>query len=138
MKTNSIAVLIKTASIEFDKISNPIFSEYNITMSQYRVLKFLYAQPEQSARVVDIEKSCSITHPTVLGLLKSLEKNGFISRTVNPDDARSKVIILTDKAKNMQSELEGVGNKIEGILTDSLSDDEKGQLRGLLQKLLKV
>ena len=72
MNGDRIAVLIKTASIEFDKMANPILAEYDLTASQCRILKFLFMQQNQSARIVDIEKECVITHPTVLGLLDSL------------------------------------------------------------------
>lgn len=137
MNTNRISVLIKTASLEFDKMSNPILSEYELTTSQCRVLRFLYSQPNNSARVVDIEKECSITHPTVLGLLNILEKKGFLFRTVNPEDARSKLISLTEKAREMQTELENVVEGIDEILTENLSAEEKKQLSGLLKKLLK-
>lgn len=40
MTCERIAVLIKTASIEFDKMANPILADYNLTASQCRVLKF--------------------------------------------------------------------------------------------------
>lgn len=138
MHTNKIAILIKIASLEFEKIANPILAEYELTASQYRVLKFLYSQQEAVSRVVDIEKQYSVTHPTALGLLEQLEKKGFVAKLVNPDDARSKVIALTEKAKVMQPEVEGVGERVEALLTESLSPQEKTQLMGLLRKLLKL
>lgn len=138
MNINKIAILIKIASLEFDKIANPILAEYDLTASQYRVLKFLYSQEKEISRVVDIEKQCSITHPTALGLLDNLEKKGFVSKIVNPNDARSKVITLTAKAKAVQSEIEKVAERIEDMLTDNLSEKEKIQMIKLLNKLLKI
>lgn len=137
MSKNRIAILIKYVSLKFDKLSNPILSEYDLTTAQYRVLKFLYSQQEKLARVVDVEKECSIRHPTALGLIDNLEKKGFVKKMVNPQDARSKVIILTDKAKNLQTELEEVGDRIEDVLTDNLTEEEKFELLGLLEKILK-
>ena len=138
MNTNRIAVLIKTASIEFDKMANPILADYDLTASQCRILKFLFLQQNQSARIVDIEKECVITHPTVLGLLDSLEKKGFVLKIVNPKDARSKLISLTPKAKSMQSELEMVVAKIDHTWVENLSVQERKDLQKLLQKLLKI
>lgn len=138
MNTNRIAALIKTASIEFDKMANPILADYDLTASQCRVLKFLYMQQTQSARIVDIERECVITHPTVLGLLDSLEKKGFVLRTVNPEDARSKLISLTPKAKDIQAELEAVVAKIDHAWVKNLSEQERKELQKLLQKLLKI
>lgn len=137
MKPNRISVYIKTASIAFDKISNPILAQYDLTASQCRVLRFLYTQPNRRARVVDIEKECAVTHPTVLGLLNSLEKKGFLAKTVNPMDARSKLISLTEKALAKQAELEGVVEQIDDLLTKNLSEQEKTELVRLLQKLLQ-
>lgn len=137
MNGDRIAVLIKTASIEFDKIANPILANYDLTASQCRVLKFLFMQQNQSARIVDIEKECVITHPTVLGLLYSLENKGFILKIVNPKDARSKLISLTPKAKEMQMELEATVAKIDHMWVENLSEQERKELQKLLQKLLK-
>lgn len=138
MSTDKIAILIKRSALEFDKISNPVLSEYNLTASQYRVLKYLYVRPNETARIVDIEKECSITHPTALGIIDNLSKKGFVVKIVNPDDARSKVISLTDKTNAMQEELENVGDRLENILTKNLTKKEKQQLLSLLQKMLGI
>lgn len=137
MITNRIAALIKTASIEFDRMANPILADYGLTASQCRILKFLYMQQNQRARIVDIEKECAITHPTVLGLLDSLEKKGFVLKIVNPEDARSKLVSLTQKAKDMQMELETLVAKIDHEWVENLSEQERKELQKLLQKLLK-
>lgn len=138
MQTDKIAILIKKAALEFDKIANPMLAEYDLTASQYRVLKYLVSLPDKTARIVDIEKECSITHPTALGLLDNLAKKGFVEKVVNPQDARSKVISLTDKTKNMQEELENAGNRLEDKLTENLTEKERQQLLSLLQKMLKT
>ena len=138
MKIDKVAILVKKAALEFDKVSNPYFSEYDLTASQYRIIKFLYAQPTRTARVVDLERQYSMTHPTTLGLLEALEKKGFTTRIDNPNDARGKLVALTKKADEMQGELEALGAKIEDKLTERLSDNEKNALVVLLQKLIGI
>jgi len=135
---NKVAILVKKAALEFDKLSNPFFAAYDLTASQYRVIKFLYAQPTRTARVVDLERQYSMTHPTTLGLLDALEKKGFTTRIVNPNDARGKLVALTKNADDMQTELEALGLQIEYKLTEKLTKDEKEQLVTLLQKLLGI
>ena len=138
MQINKVAILVKKASLEFDKIANPYFMEYDLTASQYRIIKFLYMQPTHTARVVDLERQYSMTHPTTLGLLDALEKKGFTTRVENPKDARGKLVALTEKADAMQNELEALGAKIENKLTERLSADERNQLVALLQKLIGI
>ena len=135
---SKVAILVKKAALEFDKISNPFFAAYDLTASQYKVLKYLYAQTTRTARVVDLERQYSMTHPTTLGLLDTLEKKGFTTRIVNPNDARGKLVALTKKADDMQTELEALGSQIEDKLTEKLTKGEKEQLVALLQKLLGI
>ena len=138
MKIDKVAILVKKAALEFDKVSNPYFAEYDLTASQYRIIKFLYAQPTRTARVVDLERQYSMTHPTTLGLLEALEKKGFTTRIDNPNDGRGKLVALTEKADRMQEELEDLGTKIEDKLTERLSANEKSALVILLQKLIGI
>ena len=138
MAIDKVAILVKKAALEFDKVSNPFFSEYNLTASQYKILKYLYVQPTRTTRVVDLERQYSMTHPTTLGLLDALEKKGFTKRIDNPNDGRGKLVALTDKADGMQSELEALGAKIEDKLTERLSVNERAALVVLLQKLIGI
>ena len=136
MKNDRIAILIKKVSLEFDKISNPIFGKYDLSASQYKVLKYLYAQESRTARVVDLEREFSMTHPTTLGLLEQLEKRGFTKRIENPNDARGRLVALTEKADAMQSKVEELGDDVEDKLTMRLTEDEKKELIYLLKKLI--
>ena len=138
MNLNKVAILVKKAALEFDKISNPYFAEYDLTASQYKIIKFLYMQATRTARVVDLERQYSMTHPTALGLIEALEKKGFTTRIENPNDARGKLVALTDKADSMQSELEEIGAIIENKVTARLSAKEREQLIVLLRKLIGI
>ena len=138
MVINKVAILVKKATLEFEKISNPYFAEYGLSSSQYKVLKFLYIQPSRTARVVDLEREFSMTHPTALGLLDQLEKKGFTTRVLNPEDGRGKLIALTEKADAMQEELEALGNAVEEKLTEHLSAEERKELILLLRKLMNL
>jgi len=138
MLKNKVAILVKKASLEFDKLSNPIFARYNLTGSQYRVLKYLYITESRTARVVDLEREFSMTHPTTLGLLSQLEKKGFTQRVDNPEDARGKLVALTPKAEEMEKELFQLGEEIEIKLTELLSEEEREELVILLRKLLGI
>ena len=88
MKIDRIAILIKKASLEFDKISNKILIPYGISGTQYKMLKLLYVSENNVARVTDFENHFSMTHPTAIGHIDSLERKGFVKKINNPIDAR--------------------------------------------------
>ena len=136
MGIDKIAILIKKAALETEKAQMPILQRHNLSVAQYGFLKYLYSAPKDSVRVVDLETYYSMTHPAVIDILKVLEKKGYTTRIVNPQDARSKIISLTDKAYAQQSELFELGDKMEDAVTKNLSDEEKKEMIRLLRKLM--
>lgn len=91
---------------------------------------------KEKVRQADIEKFYSLTHPTTIGLLEQLEKKGFIQKQINPADARSRIITLTDQSLEMEEKLEHIGEALEEKLTAVLTEEERLQLIELLHKLL--
>ena len=136
MNIDKIAILIKKAALEAEKVQMPILQSHDLSVAQYKFLKYLYSAPKDSVRVVDLETYYSMTHPAVIDILKVLEKKGYTTRIVNPQDARSKIISLTDKAYAQQSELFELGDKMEDAVTKNLSDEEKKEMIRLLRKLM--
>ena len=138
MFQNVIAILVKKASLEFDKIANPMLAEYDLTLSQFKILRLISAFPNQAVRTVDIEREFSITHPSAIGLLDNLESKGFVSRIPNPNDGRGKLIVLTEKGQAIQPQLDDLSSVMDNALIKNLSPEEQDQLTALLQKMLAI
>ena len=135
MKNIKTAILIKKVALEFDKIAIPELEPYNLTPTQFKVIKYLLNNQEAEVRQRDIEKAYSMTNPTVTGILQNLEKNNWIERIENPNDARSKVIKLTKKALKQENELYNLGENLEKRFIKGLDKGEQKQLNQLLNKL---
>jgi len=54
----------------------------------------------------------------------------------NPNDARSRWLMPTEKALAMRAQIDEAGETVEKELVKRLSEDEKEQLVRLLQKML--
>ena len=135
MKNIKTVILIKKLALEFDKIAIPELEPYNLTPTQFKVIKYLLNNQEAEVRQRDIEKAYSMTNPTVTGILQNLEKNNWIERIENPNDARSKVIKLTKKALKQENELYNLGENLEKRFIKGLDKGEQKQLNELLNKL---
>ena len=136
MNVDRSAILIKKAALEFDKISNAVLGEYDLTTAQYKVMKYLYDEAENGVRIVDLEKYYSMTHPTTIGIVQNLEKKGLVEYRENPNNARSRFIAPTEKAMKQKEELENIGEELEDELTKNLSEKEKERLIYLLKKMM--
>lgn len=137
MSTDGLGILVKKAALKLDKTAAPILAPYDLTLTQYKIIKLLYDAEPGTIRQIDVERFCAMTNPTITGILQNLEKNQWILRTTNPQDARSKVISLTEKAYDRKPELYQVGDAMEAAFTQTLAGDEKEQLVRLLKRLLE-
>ena len=90
-------VTLRPVNDENRDSQSPILQGKGLTVSQHMIIKYLYAAPADSVRLVDLEAFYSITHPAVIDVVKVLEKKGYRERIPNPADARSKILSLTEK-----------------------------------------
>jgi DNA-binding MarR family transcriptional regulator len=67
--------------------------------------------------------------------LRLLARGGLIERVRNPKDRRTINIYLTDKARDMKSELMPIAFEVNNLAAQGLSDGDFLQLRNLLQKI---
>jgi len=131
----TVAITLGKANIKLNKMANNILAPYELTYTQFKVIRFLYRNPPFSVRQVDIEDHFALTNPSVTGILKNLECKGLIERKINPDDERSKIIGLTQKAYGMQDELAMVRKQLEELVTSVLTPEEQAQLIELLCRI---
>lgn len=136
MRNDRVAILIKRASLITEKLSNKMLAQYNLSTSQYKIMVMLYNYPDKTIRQIDIEEMYSLTNPTVTGIIQNLEKKNLIVREQNPDDKRSKVLCLTEKAYKMKEELLSLGETVEKQITESLTNEEHKELCFLLNKMI--
>ena len=138
MGLDKVSILIKKAALEFDKIINAELEEYELTHSQYRVMKYLFRRADQGIRIVDLEKFFSMSHPTTIGIVQNLEKKGLVCYRENPNNARSRFIEPTEEAYRLKPALYAVGEKLESELTKNLTEQERQDLVCLLRKMMGI
>lgn len=136
MVNTKISILIKRSSLVFDKLSNQLLIPYDLTGSQFKILMVLYNSPNATVRQTDIEAKFSMTNPTVTGLVQKLEAKDLVTRIPHPDDKRSKVLVLTDRAISMRDELLTLAESFEKQMTANLTLEEYKQLELLLTKMI--
>ncbi len=135
MDNKKIAILIKRLALEFDKIANPNLAPYDLTPTQFKILKYLYDHDDVIG--MNIQNEYSMTNPTVTGILQNMETHGWIKRVSNPNDSRSKIIKLTDKALSKKEELYQLGDNLEETFTKDLTMKEQKELLELLNKIME-
>lgn len=108
--------------------------ELNLTFSQAGVLRLLYENDGQMSQR-EIEKAMQVSHPTIVGLVSRLEKNGFVTTHTCDTDHRNKIIESTDKALEHRAYVQSSRKKFEELLLAHLSDQDVSELERMLSQI---
>lgn len=94
------------------------------SIAQMQIIKYILKHEEETIYQRDLEEVFNLRRATISGILKTMEKNNVIIRVCDPNDARGKIVILSDDAKKFFKEKETLFKKLETVLKKDISKEE--------------
>lgn len=121
---NSIKELEKVIvrKIMSETSHDEMFSKPSI--AQMQIIKYILKHDGKTIYQRDLEEVFNLRRATISGILKTMEKNNVIIRVCDPNDARGKIVILSDDAKKFFKEKETLFKKLETVLKKDISKEE--------------
>ncbi|MFA0546839.1 MarR family winged helix-turn-helix transcriptional regulator [Vibrio splendidus] len=107
-----------------------------LSFNEYDYLKVIQASLEP-IRLTDLAIEMLVTKPSATTMVQRLERKGLVERKASLEDARSKLVILTQKAEVGLEEESKIYQVMAQVLESRLSEQESHQLNLLLNKALK-
>ena len=101
--TTSLPMLLNRS---LDAIMPPyrdLFQEFGVTEQQWRVLRVLWEQKHLTSAQISI--LTLLPSPSLVGILDRLEKKELVKRLRSSSDRREINITITDKGRELQSEV---------------------------------
>jgi DNA-binding MarR family transcriptional regulator len=115
---------------------HPYLDPLGITYPQYLVMLVLWEHEKQT--VMDISHRLQLDTNTVTPLLQRMEKAGLIKRTKGKEDARQRIVTLTDKGLAMQEQAKHIPECLSAeILNHIGSIEELTKMIPTLDKLIE-
>lgn len=68
--------------------------------------------------------------------LDQLEQNGFVSRRVNPENRRQKLVSATEKARSIQARFYGTLKTASDVFTRGFSKEDMGHVLELMNRMI--
>lgn len=106
---------------------------FELRAVDFTVLSLLKANPNITQK--RLSKAVNVSPPNLAILLDRLEERGLLVRQRNPLDKRSQTLVLTAEGSRLCTKAEKVVMELELEATAVLSDEERGHLVALLQKI---
>lgn len=85
----------------------------------------------------EIEDHLQVSHPTIVGIVSRLEKNGFVACSVDEKDRRNKIVCATCKALNTVDAMRIGKQKMEERLTKGISETELAEFNRIINLMCK-
>jgi DNA-binding MarR family transcriptional regulator len=127
-----IGYLIKSINDGIKTKADEDLQSHGLTFTQSRVLVFLMKRNGQATQK-EIEDEMRVTHPTVVGIVSRMERDGFVTTNIDERYHRNKVVTLTKKAKETGRNMDRVVKKMEKELLSPLTEEQQKQLTKYLE-----
>jgi DNA-binding MarR family transcriptional regulator len=110
-------------------------TDYNIGAGQFPYLIHLH----NNEGITQEKISCNlcIDKGTTAKSLKKLEEEGYIYRKVDENDKRAHRVYLSDKAKEIMSDIYLILDQWDNIITADLNEEEKRIALKILQRMVE-
>ncbi|WP_187389059.1 MarR family winged helix-turn-helix transcriptional regulator [Acetobacterium tundrae] len=136
-QNDEIGFFIKLISECLQKKANQTLKEFDLTLSQARILFYLHDRNETQTSLKDLEDFFEVTHPTIIGILNRLEGKDFVRNEHNSKDKRLKTIFLTEKGINLFFTMDHFRKTTERKMMQGLTSDQITELQSLLTTVYK-
>lgn len=108
-----------------------------ITAAQGWIIAYLYQRSGEDVFQRDLYDQFHLRRSTVTGILKLMEKNGFIVREPVPKDARLKKLVLTPKAVEQYQRVMRRIDEIETRMMEGFTQEECEQALSYIRRMQK-
>jgi DNA-binding MarR family transcriptional regulator len=104
-----------------------------VTPVQFYVLSALWEN--DGIKFKDLARSINMDGSTLTGILDRMERLDYVERRDDPEDRRSLLIFLKEKAKNNQREIVSLAERLNKEIKEQFSEEEFAIFEKVLNNL---
>ena len=118
-----------------DQTMSATLAAMDLTASQGHILAYIAHAPQPPCPR-DLEEAFQLSHPTISGLLRRLEKKGFIRCAPDPNDRRCKRVSLDAKGHECLARMDATIAENERRMVEHFTEEEKRQFADFLDRAI--
>ena len=131
---SDILYLIKQISDKFQTRSDNRLRERNLTFSQ---LRLIVTADKAGGRISQkkLEEELHVSHATVVGLVKRLQKNDYVYTETDEKDRRNRIVCVGPEAFRFRDELDEDMRKYRTGMRKGITAEQLEETAAILRKL---
>jgi MarR family transcriptional regulator for hemolysin len=130
---NSVGYLVYLTNRAFQRAVNEELQKLNVTFRQMQVLAWLALDGELTQR--ELAARMEVEGATIVGIIDSMERKGWIARCPDPADRRKNVIRPTPQVEPVWTQMLDIIQRVRRRAFAGMSEDELNTLRRLLRRI---
>lgn len=135
-KKEDLYFLLKLIGDAIETKANNQLKHYDMTLSQGRVLAYLYERRGEKIAQRELEDYFQVSHPTINGILKRLESKGYVQSEVDDLDKRVKNVYLSPDYLGKSLKAAALQKEMEATMTRGIPKNQVEEFRGMLHQML--
>lgn len=138
MKEKNILTEIKKFQLKTTKClftEKGLKNERNISNTQQTIIEYMLENKDKDIYQNDLEKDLNLSRATVSSVLKTMERNKMVKRTVSKKDTRTRKIVLMDYAITAYNKSKENRNDIIDIATKNVKKEDIDTFKDVLEKM---
>jgi len=112
-----------------------LYAEYDLNRAQSGILFALHQEDSMSQK--ELAKRLNVTPPSITSMIKKMEQEGYITRKADEQDQRVMRLTLAQKGKDCIDYVIKTAEKLEEIVFEGMTAEEKMLFRRLLLQILE-
>ena len=127
--------LLKTGTWVEERIKE-VLKPFNLTHAQLNALHILVENDPSPASASELKNKILVSNPDVTRLVDRLEKKGYVTREICPENRRKIDISLSESGRELFREADSAAKQAVGIFfEDKITVKEATELRRILRKI---
>ena len=117
------------------KRAQELYAEYDLNRAQSGILFALHQEDTMSHK--ELPNRLNVTPPSITSMIKKMEQEGYITRKADEQDQRVMRLTLAQKGKDCIDYVIKTAEKLEEIVFEGMTAEEKMLFRRLLLQILE-
>ncbi len=135
-KYDSVVYLLHAVNHMMWIAKEEVLGKVGLNFPQAMLLGFLKENEGRDVNQKTIGEKLRVKGSSVTSIIGTMQKNGLITKRVNPNDGREFFVTLTEKGNDVADGIADMIDSIDEKAADALSEEEKAVMVELLKKML--
>lgn len=124
---------LRRATLAMQKAVADEMSRHDLSAAQFEVLRHLWQQDGMEMRA--LQERLGVSSPTLTGVVDGLVERGLVERRLSRDDARVRLITLTEAGHALEGQVGAAMARAEERLLSGFSRSECGLLKDWMRRI---